>query len=288
MQKVFVGLFLSLILSFSAFAEPLKKPFLWKAEKNGQVAYLLGTFHIGFTLDDLPRSVLERIEDSGTFFMETDLTTVSQDILIGRATFSGGQSLDQFLPKESWQELVDLLSHVMPAEKLKSFKPWYIQNLLITGLAMQQLNLEGGMDVDLLEYARAKGVEIRYLESAETQLAVLESISPADFLDYSLKNSENLITDTKEGTRQLYDCYLAGDLKCLEKMFESPAQGLALQDWQTELLLKQRNRTWIPVIEKSLSSQPTFIAVGVGHLLGSENVLELLEQEGFKIEAVAL
>jgi hypothetical protein len=53
-----------------------------------------------------------------------------------------------------------------------------------------------------------------------------------------------------------------------------------------ENFLTQRNKNWIPVIEKLISSQKTFIAVGAGHLPGEFGVIELLRKKGFQVEAV--
>jgi uncharacterized protein YbaP (TraB family) len=53
-----------------------------------------------------------------------------------------------------------------------------------------------------------------------------------------------------------------------------------------ENFLNQRNKNWIPEIEKLISSQKTFIAVGAGHLPGEFGVIELLRKKGYSVNSV--
>jgi uncharacterized protein YbaP (TraB family) len=47
-----------------------------------------------------------------------------------------------------------------------------------------------------------------------------------------------------------------------------------------------RNANWIPVIEKQIRQQATFIAVGAGHLGGTNGVLELLKKQGYVVTGI--
>jgi len=50
-------------------------------------------------------------------------------------------------------------------------------------------------------------------------------------------------------------------------------------------LLDERNRNWIPKIEKYLESKkPCFVVVGAAHLGGPNGVLALLKGRGYTIE----
>ena len=50
-------------------------------------------------------------------------------------------------------------------------------------------------------------------------------------------------------------------------------------------LLNNRNTSWMPAIEASIKSDPSFIAVGA-HLVGEDGLIELLRQQGYKVEPV--
>ena len=93
----------------------------------------------------------------------------------------------------------------------------------------------------------------------------------------------------KEGmqeSRKVFDdmtlYYNAEDLEGLQKI--TAAQGLEA-DFQ-ENLVDQRNRNWIPLIEKITAEAPTFIGVGALHLPGEQGVINLLRKQGYTVEAV--
>ena len=52
-----------------------------------------------------------------------------------------------------------------------------------------------------------------------------------------------------------------------------------------QVILVQRNRSWIPKLEAlSASGKRYFVVVGALHLIGTDGVLTLLEKDGYKIE----
>lgn len=44
-----------------------------------------------------------------------------------------------------------------------------------------------------------------------------------------------------------------------------------------------RSRSWIPMLVKELENNKNFIIMGVAHLYGTNGVLSLLEENGFKV-----
>jgi len=218
--------------------------------------------------------------------MEANLAEVDHENFLKRAVFAEGQSLDQFLPEDSWQKLVGLFAEMVTEDQLKTYKPWFIVNGLVSQVVLSQLSLAGTIDVELFQYAEEKSMSVGFLEDVDLQFSIIEAVTPSNVLDKLLRSSEDLIEDTKVELVQLYDCYLVSDVSCLTKKMGTTEMGGSWEAWQADLLLKQRNITWVPKIEKSLESGQTFLAVGAGHLIGQGNVLELLEAEGYEIQRV--
>jgi uncharacterized protein YbaP (TraB family) len=55
--------------------------------------------------------------------------------------------------------------------------------------------------------------------------------------------------------------------------------------YMAERLLDARNRNWIPKIENYLQSGQTyFVVVGAAHMGGSNGLVSLLKQRGYKVE----
>jgi uncharacterized protein len=53
-----------------------------------------------------------------------------------------------------------------------------------------------------------------------------------------------------------------------------------------DVLLINRNKNWIPVMEKNMLQSGTFFAVGAGHLPGDDGVISLLRKSGYKVVPV--
>jgi uncharacterized protein YbaP (TraB family) len=73
-----------------------------------------------------------------------------------------------------------------------------------------------------------------------------------------------------------------GDVAAAEKLFlGSMMEYPEIQ----EKLLEQRNRNWLPQIEKFIDSgEDTLVVVGAAHLVGKNGVVELLKGRGYKVE----
>src|SRR5690349_8691109 len=86
--------------------DPLKKPLLWKAEKDGKTSYLLGTIHVGVDpTTRLPDLVWQKLEAEPTFAMETDLAQGSKlDI-----KKHDGTTLKDDLGPAYWKKLEDAI-----------------------------------------------------------------------------------------------------------------------------------------------------------------------------------
>ncbi|MCF0195403.1 MAG: TraB/GumN family protein [Bacteroidaceae bacterium] len=54
----------------------------------------------------------------------------------------------------------------------------------------------------------------------------------------------------------------------------------------TDLMLKDRNLRWLPTIETEIKQQPTFIAVGFAHVIGPNNIVDLLRAKGYKVKPI--
>jgi len=57
---------------------------------------------------------------------------------------------------------------------------------------------------------------------------------------------------------------------------------------QKDKLLKDRNLNWITQLPAIMQQQPTFIAVGAGHLVGDYGLIKQLRLKGYKVTAVKI
>ena len=132
-----------------------------------------------------------------------------------------------------------------------------------------------------LEQAASSGLEITAVETAEFQATLFDDIP----VDQQVEWLWDLIVDV-ESTQELFakftQVYLAEDMDGLyDLMLEDPS----FADFN-ELILDDRNLAWVAPIKEQIHTQPTFIAVGAGHLAGDVGMIKLLRAEGYSVEPV--
>ncbi|HEY5950536.1 MAG TPA: TraB/GumN family protein, partial [Kofleriaceae bacterium] len=131
--------------------------------------------------------------------------------------------------------------------------------------------------------------KIVFLESLESEAAVLEKWMNTR----ALKDMLDDLAGNEQRSKDMLAAYVAGDEAKLLAIQDSERQQwkdkgrpLGEYDEQMEDLLYKRNASWIAPIEKLHAEGGGFIAVGAAHLIGPKSVLELLQQQGFKITRV--
>jgi uncharacterized protein YbaP (TraB family) len=82
---------------------------------------------------------------------------------------------------------------------------------------------------------------------------------------------------------RMVDLYFAENLAELQRL---TAEEMKEFPELNRKLLEDRNRAWIPEMQRYSTLLSTFYAVGAAHLPGPEGVLTLLEQAGWTVEAL--
>lgn len=265
-----------------AVKDPVARPLLWSAERDGKTTYLLGTMHVGVDPEArLPKIVWDKLDAAAAFAVETDVTDAS----IQRIGDRRGGTLREELGPAYWKKLEDALG----APLAQSFEH---KSALIpaTILALRGLPKTPPMDGVLLARAQNQQKKIAYLEPAAHQVAMLEKHMNGKALKQMLDDLGKL----EQQTKAMLAAYLAGDEAAFialtdEQRREALAHGYTKSEYDESMedLLYRRNTNWIAPIEALHGAQAsTFIAVGAAHLIGPRSVLEQLQQKGFKITRV--
>ncbi|GER02725.1 hypothetical protein JCM17846_04070 [Iodidimonas nitroreducens] len=78
------------------------------------------------------------------------------------------------------------------------------------------------------------------------------------------------------------DAWLTADLDSLNTLM---TDGLEENPELADKLLYSRNRNWLPAIEALLDQPGThLVAVGAGHLVGTQSVIDLLQDKGHQVD----
>jgi len=172
----------------------------------------------------------------------------------------------------------------IPVEVADMLQPWALGIQLLEMQYMQLgFDAEKGVEQQLQHRAQADGKSISGLETLEEQLGVLQGMSYPDqarFLDMIVTE----MRDVESETQSVVTAWRTGDSAKLAALLSDEYKSFpALY----RLLVTDRNKRWVPQIEKLLhGNQDYFVVVGALHLVGDGGLLDLMRRDGYKAESV--
>lgn len=272
-----------LALKRQAYSLPIKKPFLWSIEKNGQISYLFGTIHVGVhAKEELPAMVFDRLSAVDAYVMETDLNGSVQALLHPESTSHAATvALKEKIGESAWARLRTILP--LEDEILGSVPPGLLAMLYLSMLTDEGDRIEA-MDQVLFDWAKKRGKKVSFLEGAQDYRNLFSSPTAVTQLKTVLNtDATDLIREVRSSNYRVLIAYRQGDLETIEQELNEEAKD----DPLATPLIEDRNELWIKRLTPLLTKQSTFVAVGLGHMTGSHSLLKLLEKNGFKVTSLA-
>jgi hypothetical protein len=215
--------------------------------------------------------------------MEDMMDLSSQLSLMMNAFMSDNQTLKDLLLPEDYKLVQEHFQKMgLPLFLFERMKPMFLT--VFTSMDFSQGMGMGDMvsyEMELMDKAKAKSLTIGGLETAEFQMSVFDSIPykvQAEMLVESIKSTEA----GDEEFDKMVKMYKSQDI---EKMVETMGEEKSIGTYE-DLLLTTRNKNWMPVMGEMMHKQPTFFAVGAGHLGGETGVISLLRKEGYVLTPV--
>lgn len=283
MKKLFVCL-LTLCAVFG-YSQKNENSLLWKISGKGlpQPSYLFGTMHI--TCDaTLQPKVLKALDDTKQLFLEINMDDPAlQAKMMQGMMMKDGKKMSTLSTPEDFTIVSDFLNKNlgMSAKLLDSFKP----SLVAMMLAPKMMDCAPqSIEMELMRVTREQEETINGLETIEKQLALFESIPYEEQMKELVTMAKEGIEKQKEQGKKLEAVYKSQDLKAIAD-FMSEEENKMYSD-NSDILLTERNQSWIPKIEEAAKATPTFFGVGAAHLGGDNGVINLLRKKGYKVEAV--
>lgn len=265
---------------FPAVAEarkPPKQPLLvWQVEKDGAISHLIGTCHVPAPLaHTLPAPHDELLTTARVLYTEIDATGVDPMSALSALKSQDGRRLSEVLGDDDFRALVASLPAV-PAPLLDRMSPVGAA-LMRTVSPIMAPTPEGLAPLDQQITAGFAGSPAarRYLETAEQQLAMLDS--GLDGLA-GLKQSTPPAPEAERLALATEALCAAGDTTLLEAALTDPTVNGGLIP-----MLYPRNAAWMPLLRDDLASGGALVAVGAGHMLGEGGLIALLTAEGYQV-----
>lgn len=281
MVRVLLLLFAS--VGFSSIANA-QNTLLWQIDGNDlqQPSYLYGTLHAqDERVFNFGNAVMDAFNNCEAFAMELEMDSSVTEEVMNAMVGQDGYDLRELIADSTYKRLDSVLSkqYGMGLFFFGRLKPMYLYLLL------SQEGLEQDRAVFLDQYfqqeAQKKGMEVIGIETVTEQLSALDYLSleeQAALLEKAVWQEGN------EGmnTENLVDVYEKGNLDSLHTLVKKSMNDSTFY----KALITDRNVRMSSRIATYVREQPTFVAVGAGHLAGQKGIIELLRMKDYSVKPV--
>lgn len=261
-----------------------EKSLLWEITGPGlkQPSYLFGTIHIIPKKDYFfTETMEEKFNACQTLVLEVDINmSLNEQLALAKQMLlPDDNTIQHYLNEEQYKlftsYLLDSL-HVKPGKfkKVERVKPFF-------AFALVAKDLLGNVkfyEKELNKKAKKRKMKIVGLEKIQDQLDLVNKMTIREQLEASYQSTGSSY-ELMESFNQLLATYKSQDIDSLYDMMKEEG---GMENFEQTFII-DRNRKWIPVIEKLISKQPSFIAVGAGHLAGEQGVIPLLREQGYSV-----
>jgi len=259
---------------------------VWAIHGDHNTVYLAGSVHLLRATDSqLPPAFDRAYGGSKEIVMELAIDKVdpmaATSWMMEHGMLQGGTTLRSTIGEDRYRKVAAEAQRLgVPTEVIDMMEPWAV-GLQLLELQYVQLGFdpEQGVEQQLEHRAQKDGKPIAGLETMDEQLGLLEGMSYPDqsrFLDMIVTEMHDVESDTTS----VVAAWRSGDAAKLGALLSDEYKSFpALY----RLLVSDRNKRWVPQIEKLLhGNEDCFVVVGALHLVGDGGLLELLRRDGFK------
>lgn len=294
MRALWLGCFCLFAATASALADPpvlptiTATPAMWTVHGPRGTAYLLGAVHIlPEGIDWKTPQLMTAFKSANTFVFEIPMASsdlrMAGRVLAQNELLPLSNSLPSYFDSEmraEWRSAV-ANTHVH-AEALVGLRPWAAARELRDAMSGDvPMYSADGVDNNIHAMAEKRGItDFRAFETADFQVHVLMGNATPDNEMSQLRDAMREASTRKiMPFDRLLLAWETGDVKTIAAVndAEPPEEHKAMLD--------DRNKAWVPQIEKMLKERRTFfITVGAAHLAGANGVPNLLRAAGYKVD----
>jgi uncharacterized protein YbaP (TraB family) len=262
------------------------KSIVWKVECEKHNVFIAGSVHL-LREDDypIPPTYYRAYQESEKIIFEIDtadmegLEPAMKMQQLG--SYQNGDTLANHLRSETLELLRNFLrERQLPETAFMTMKPGLL-SLTLSSLEAMRMGARPDLGLDMRFGALAKEDSITTggLETIETQLGIFDGFTDEECDELLRTTIESLATIT-ESLDKMISAWHLGDIEGLDTILNSEFED---SEKLRQALLVNRNRNWIPEIERAIAGdRNVMFMVGAGHLIGKDSVIELLEANGHK------
>lgn len=293
LRRVGAALGLGALFTFvpaAAEAPQTARPALWEVSDSDTTIYLFGTIHL------LPEHMQWRtakfddaLSQAQQLVVETIVDQQHPETLQA-AEFGLGfkQGLPPILQRVPPQQVPKLKAAIaasgIPQKYFDQMKTW-LAAIQLLGVQFRSMGLKGsdGPEEILRQKFLSEHKPIGQLETNAEQFGYFDQL-PERAQRALLEGAIEPHTGMGKEYNAMLASWSRGDVKEIASTFN---RDLADSPDLKQALLEQRNANWAKWIEQRMAQPGTIIvAVGAGHLAGSESVVAMLQKDGYRVRRV--
>jgi uncharacterized protein YbaP (TraB family) len=257
---------------------------LWQVSGKGlkQPSYLFGTFHLMCKNDiHFSNQLTTAVNRADKVYMEIDMddpATILGGMML--MTMKDGKTLQQLYSDADYKKIRQYFTDSLktPLSFIVRMKPFFLEALLYP--KMMPCKLISGVEEELMKVAKTQKKEIKGLETMEFQASVFDSI-PYEEQAKELLQSIDSMASNKKSFNTMMQVYKNQQINEIENLFSKSESGM---ENHQDLLLNNRNKNWVVQLKSIMKTNPVFVAVGAGHLVGKQGLIALLRKEGYVVQ----
>ena len=286
-----IALLLSLLSVSPSYAKtPDARPALWKVVSKTATIYLFGSVHV------LPKGVawhtpaLKKAEaEASTLFLEIndvdDHAKLAQEFQAVATAPNLPDVLDR-VPSAKRAGLKALFDKAqIPPAALKGYKSWAV-GITLGALLIKDLkySADDGVEHGLTADFTAAHKSINGLETSAQQFGFFNELSDkaqARFLESVIDDAPNVERDTAK----MISAWESGNPQIIAEAFD---KDMKKEPELQRILIHNRNANWAGwVVARLRGKGTTLVAVGAGHLAGSDSLIAMLRAKGLRVVRVS-
>lgn len=283
MRKLFIAV-ISLCSVFAS-AQKLDNAILWKISGNGlsKPSYLMGTVHMSCdaTLD---KNILKALDETNQLYLEYDMDspTLSEE-MSAEAFMKDGKKMSHLVSPEDFKIVCDYVKKNFDLDltTVEEYKPFMLTTMFYSKILDCPVK---SYENELITLTKTQKEEVYGLETVKEQMQIFEDIPYEVQMQEIVRTTNGGFEKDVAEYKKMLDAYSHKDLNKIVKITNQTENILFIK--YRDVLITNRNKMWVPRIDKIAKETPTFFCVGALHLVGKEGVIKLLRKKGYKVEPV--
>ncbi|HEY0621711.1 TraB/GumN family protein [Sphingomonas sp.] len=260
-------------------------PALWVVKDEDTTIYLFGTIHIlrpGLSWFD--EAVRKAFDESSELVTEIGMMpdpAAAAPLVMKYGFNATGPTLTEKLPADKRAAFAKAVADLgLPQASVDRFDPWLAAvQISMLSVIRQGYDPKSGVEEALNTAAKAANKPISGLETMEQQFGFFDSLSEESQIAFLIETVDKL-PEAGPMLDKMVAEWGAGDADGLAAVMN---EGLKAAPQVGKVLLADRNARWAEWIETRLDKPGVvFVAVGAGHLAGTESVQTYLAKRQIK------